>query len=137
MQMAHIALWTQNLEGMKYFYVKFFEGTAGSLYVNSKKGFESYFIHFKNSPGIEIMRRLDITKRPKTEMIGFTHIAFKVRDTEEVRAFTKKLKAADVPILCEPRFTGDGCFESAIADPDGNRIELVAESSAARPAKDS
>jgi lactoylglutathione lyase len=28
-------------------------------------------------------------------------------------------------LLSAPRMTGDGFFETVIADPDGNRIELV------------
>jgi len=127
MQITHIALWTQNLEGMKYFYTQHFKGQAGSLYTNPKKGFESYFISFNDSPSIELMRSTRITKRSAREMIGFAHIAFTVGSAEKVRTLTKKLKAANVPVLSEPRFTGDGYFESCVADPDGNRIELVAK----------
>ncbi|EMT0882808.1 glyoxalase/bleomycin resistance/extradiol dioxygenase family protein, partial [Enterobacter hormaechei] len=31
-------------------------------------------------------------------------------------------------LLSAPRMTGDGFYEAVIADPDGNRIELVGES---------
>jgi len=30
-------------------------------------------------------------------------------------------------LLSDPRMTGDGYYEAVIADPDGNRIELVGE----------
>ena len=29
------------------------------------------------------------------------------------------------PVLSEPRITGDGYYESAVGDPDGNLVELV------------
>ena len=29
------------------------------------------------------------------------------------------------PVLSEPRTTGDGYYESAVGDPDGNLVELV------------
>ena len=29
-------------------------------------------------------------------------------------------------ILSEPRMTGDGCYESAVADPEGNYVEITA-----------
>jgi hypothetical protein len=37
------------------------------------------------------------------------------------------MRADGYHILGEPRITGDGFFENIIADPDGNRVELVAE----------
>ena len=40
---------------------------------------------------------------------------------------TERLRAAGCTVAGEPRTTGDGYFESVILDPDGNRIELVAE----------
>ena len=33
--------------------------------------------------------------------------------------------AANGTLLSAPRMTGDGFYEAVIADPDGNRIELV------------
>ena len=39
------------------------------------------------------------------------------------------MRADGYPVLGEPRITGDGFYESIIADPDGNRVELVAENS--------
>ena len=40
---------------------------------------------------------------------------------------TGRLRSAGYEVAGEPRVTGDGFFESVVCDPDGNRIELVAE----------
>ena len=42
MQLTHIALWTNHLERLRDFYVKYFNGKSNEKYVNSKKGFASY-----------------------------------------------------------------------------------------------
>lgn len=37
MQLTHIALWTNHLERLRDFYVKYFNGKSNEKYVNSKK----------------------------------------------------------------------------------------------------
>lgn len=47
MQLTHIALWTNHLERLRDFYVKYFNGKSNEKYVNPKKGFASYFVSFE------------------------------------------------------------------------------------------
>lgn len=44
---------------------------------------------------------------------------------DKVDRLTKTLKKDGYPILDGPRRTGDGYYESVVADPDGNRIEIT------------
>ena len=37
----------------------------------------------------------------------------------------EQLRNDGYTVLSEPRITGDGCYESAIADPEGNRVEIT------------
>lgn len=128
MKIAHIALWTDRLEEMRDFYVIYFHGTSNEKYVNPSKGFESYFIRFDGSDtSLEVMRSVLIKNTTQSEHIGLCHFAFAPGDRSLVLALTEQLRANGYPVLGEPRVTGDGFFESVIADPDGNRIELVAE----------
>ena len=46
MKIHHIAIWTFQLEEMKEFYTRYFNGSSNEKYINPKKGFESYFLHF-------------------------------------------------------------------------------------------
>ena len=48
-----------------------------------------------------------------------------VGSVEKVNKLTEKLPSHGFPILGEPRTTGDGYYESVIADPEGNRIEIT------------
>lgn len=46
-RIEHLAIWVKDLELMKKFYEKYFNGKIGEKYTNSKKNFNSYFIEFK------------------------------------------------------------------------------------------
>ena len=47
MQLTHIAIWTNELERSRDFYIKYFNGKSNEKYVNPKKGFASYFVTFE------------------------------------------------------------------------------------------
>ncbi len=124
----HIAVWSEDIEVLKDFYIRFFEAKANDKYINSQKGFESYFLTFSSGAQLEIMQRTDISSRtgnPGDQYIGITHFAFKLDSEQQVDELTQLLKKHGVTIAGEPRRTGDGFYESVILDPDGNQIELV------------
>lgn len=126
MKIHHIAIWTFRLEELRHFYIHYFDGTSNEKYVNSKKGFESYFISFESGPSLELMRKTDIQQVPIEEnKLGLTHLAFSFDSQEAVLELTEKLRSQGHIIAGEPRTSGDGYFESVILDPDGNRIECV------------
>ena len=53
------------------------------------------------------------------------HFAIAVGNREAVHVLTERLRADGYTILGEPRMTGDGCYESVVADPEGNRVEIT------------
>ena len=65
--LTHIALWTTQLETLRDFYVRYFNGMSNEKYVNTKKGFASYFIYFESGPALEIMQRTDVTEQREKE----------------------------------------------------------------------
>lgn len=126
MKIHHIALWTFRLEEMREFYTRYFNGSSNRKYINPKKGFESYFLHFDEGTELELMSRTDIQQIPIEEnRLGLTHLAFAFDSKEAVLRQTEQLRTAGYTIAGEPRTSGDGYFESVVLDPDGNRIECV------------
>lgn len=128
MKIEHIAIWTPNLEKLKNFYVKFFDGTCEEKYINSKKGFESYFIKFEDGSRLELMQMSSIPSNIndiEKQYIGIIHIAFSVGSKVKVDELTEKLRAEGYNILSEPRITSDGYYESCVLDLDGNRVEIT------------
>ena len=126
MRIEHIALWTNDLEQMRFFYMKYFEGISNDKYTNTKKQFESYFLVFEGGTRIELMRKPELIKQEnKLILLGFAHIAFSVGSKEKVIELTETLRNDGYTIYSEPRITGDGYFESSILDPEGNLIEIT------------
>ena len=129
MRIEHIAIWTEDLERLRRFYEKYFNASAGPKYHNPKKSFDSYFLSFEDGPRLEIMSMPGITSRDSDalkQFFGLTHFAVAVGSKERVNLLTEQFRADGIVIIGEPRTTGDGYYESVIADPDGNRIEITA-----------
>jgi lactoylglutathione lyase len=113
---------------MLEFYVKYFGCSHNEKYVNPKKAFEAYFLLFEDSSNIELMSKASMQRTGREngeERIGFAHVAISVGTKEKVTELTGKLRSDGFRIVCEPRITGDGYFESAVLDPEGNRIEIT------------
>ncbi|MBJ8103498.1 MULTISPECIES: VOC family protein [Bacillus cereus group] len=125
MKIEHVAIWVNDLEGMRDFYKQYFGGEANSLYHNPKKQFESYFITFEGGARLELMRQVGIDEKVQTSTIGYAHIAFSVGSKEKVNELTNILREAGYPVLNGPRTTGDGYYESVVSDPEGNQIEIT------------
>lgn len=128
MKIDHIALWVEDLEQMRDFYVRYFDARPGPLYHNPAKQFHSCFLEFKDDCRLEIMSspfvkiRQTQTDEPTA---GLTHIAFSAGSKERVNQLTEQLRCDGFAILGEPRTTGDGYYESIASDPEGNRIEIT------------
>lgn len=126
MRLGHAALWCADLEAMRTFYETYFNGRSGPKYVNPAKGFESYFIRFDGDAALEIMRSTQVGERAATPLLGWCHISFTLGSEEAVHALTEHLRKDGYRILSEPRRTGDGFYESSVADPEGNPVEICA-----------
>ena len=125
MKIEHVAIWVNDLEGMRDFYKQYFNGAGNSLYHNPKKQFKSYFITFEGGARLELMKQVGIDDNTQTQTIGYAHIAFSVGSKEKVNELTNTLREAGYPVLNGPRTTGDGYYESVVSDPEGNQIEIT------------
>lgn len=128
MIIEHVAIWTKDIEKLKKFYIDYFDCIVGDKYTNIKKHFESYFIKFESGARLEIMQMPTIPSNLNdtiNQYIGLIHIAISVGSVEKVDNLTNTVRNAGYRIVSEPRYTGDGYYESCILDPDGNRIEIT------------
>lgn len=125
MHIEHIAIWTNDIERLKEFYVKYFGCTASEKYENPKKQFSSYFLTFGGGARLEIMKRNDIVSTRNDERIGLAHFSIAVGSDYVVDEMTMKMENDGVLIESKPRTTGDGYYESVILDPDNNKVEIT------------
>jgi lactoylglutathione lyase len=129
MQIEHLALWVQDLEAMKDFYLNYFDVVSGPKYTNDAKRFTSYFINFG-----EGRTRLELMTHPNIQPyegkrgygMGLAHFAISVGGKDKVDALTERLRKDNFTIFSEPRTTGDGYYESVVLDPEGNYVEISA-----------
>jgi Lactoylglutathione lyase and related lyases len=129
MTLEHVAIWTDKLDELKDFYVKYFEGVANLKYRNEAKPFSSYFLKFRSGARLELLSMPDIPDNTNDRVVkqhkGIIHLAFGVNSMAEVDQKARQLKDAGFPILSGPRKTGDGYYEFETLDPDNNRLEVT------------
>lgn len=127
MKIEHVGLYVRDLEEAKSFFESYFTAKAGDRYHNTKTGFQSYFLTFEAGARLEIMtREADLVERnPEPYFTGYHHLAFSLGSQEAVDQLTARLQADGYPVLCGPRVTGDGYYESCIQGFEGNQIELT------------
>ncbi len=129
MKITHIAIWTTDLEGMKNFYLHYFDASSSSGYYNHSKDFRSYFIYLDGDCSIELMQMPTIRKSKnivEKQYLGITHFAIKLGSKMKVDKLTQQIREDGFRVVGDPRSTGDGFYESVILDPEGNRIEIIA-----------
>lgn len=127
MKIDHIAIWAEDIELLRKFYMRYFNMNCNDKYVNPKKNFSSYFLSFDDGGArIEIMN-ISGKDAPanRGDLKGLAHFAISVGSKEVVDDMAQRFREDGYTILSEPRTTGDGYYECAVADPEGNYVEIT------------
>ena len=126
MKIEHIAMYVNDLEATKEFFIKYFDAVSNEMYHNQRTGFKSYFLSFEEGARLEIMTKeaMEDTKKTLTRT-GFIHLAFSVGSKEKVDSLTSKMKVDGYEVISGPRTTGDGYYESCIVAVEDNQIEIT------------
>ena len=126
MKIEHAALYVNDPEAARDFFVTCLGGRSNSGYHNPKTDFRSYFITFDEGARLEIMTKPGLADLEKPlNRTGYAHIAFSVGSREKVNALTEQLRSAGYEVVSGPRTTGDGYYESCIVAIEGNQIEIT------------
>ena len=126
MKIEHVAMYVNDLEKARDFFVKYFGAKSNEGYHNPKKQFRSYFLSFGGEARLEIMNKAEQVDNEKNlAATGFIHLAFSVGSKEKVDDLTAQLKRDGYEVISGPRITGDGYYESCILDFEGNQIEIT------------
>ena len=126
MKIEHIAMYVNDLESVRDFFVKYFGTVCNDGYYNSKTGFRSYFLLFDDGARLEIMNNPQMEDEVKSPVrTGYIHIAFSVGSKEKVDFLTRQMQEDGYEVVSGPRTTGDGYYESCIIGIEGNQIEIT------------
>ncbi len=126
MRIEHVALYVNDLEAARDFFVTYLDGKSNDGYHNKTTDFKSFFVSFEDGARLEIMTKPELVDHEKElNRTGYAHIAFSVGSKEKVNELTKRLKLAGYEVVSGPRTTGDGYYESCIVAIEGNQIEIT------------
>ena len=126
MKIEHAAIYFNDLEGAKNFFIKYFGAKSNDMYHNPRTNFKSYFLSFDDGARLEIMNKPELEDAVKTlNRTGFIHLAFSVGSKENVDALTLQLKNDGYEVISGPRTTGDGYYESCVVAFENNQIEIT------------
>ncbi len=126
MKIEHIALYVNDLEAAKNFFIKYFNASSNKIYHNPTTNFRSYFLSFDDGARLELMNRPEMSDLPKDfNPSGYAHIAISVGSKEKVDSLTKRLRDDGYEIISGPRTTGDGYYESSVVGIEQNQIEIT------------
>ena len=126
MKIEHVAMYVNDLEKTKDFFIQYFGAKVGDKYHNKTTDFQSYFLSFEDGARLEIMNRPNMKDMEKPlERTGYIHIAFSLGSKEAVDELTDRLKQDGYHVVSGPRTTADGYYESCIVGIEGNQIEIT------------
>jgi len=126
MHIEHIAMYVNNLEFARDFFIKYFNAISNDGYHNQTTDFRSYFLTFDNGARLEIMNKPEMIDDEKALVrTGYVHIAFSLGSKDAVDELTARLREDGYNVVSGPRTTGDGYYESCIVGIEGNQIELT------------
>lgn len=126
MRIEHVAMYVNDLESVKNFFITYFNAKANDGYHNKTTDFRSYFLSFDDGARLEIMQRPGMEDSEKTlARTGYIHLAFSLGSQKAVDELTEILKRDGYEILSGPRRTGDGYYESCIVGIEGNQLEIT------------
>ena len=126
MRIEHIAMYVNDLEKAREFFIKYLGARSNEGYHNQKTDFRSYFLSFDAGARLEIMNKPGMTDQEKAlARTGYAHLAFSVGSREKVDTLTARLKTDGYEVISGPRTTGDGYYESCIVAIEQNQIEIT------------
>lgn len=126
MYIEHIAMYVNDLEKTRDFFMKYFKAISNEGYHNKMTGFRSYFLSFDSGARLEIMNKPTIVDDEKQlTRTGYIHIAFSLGSKDAVDELTAEMKKDGYEVISGPRTTGDGYYESCIVGIEGNQIEIT------------
>jgi lactoylglutathione lyase len=95
MRIEHIALWRNDLDRCRQFYLSYFGAVAGERCANAGNGFESWFLSFADGARIELMRTTALSPvviASGAHRMGLTHFAISLGSERLIDELTKRLK---------------------------------------------
>ena len=121
MELSHTGIVANDIELLRYWYMRYFALSSSPLFRDEERGLSCYFLSWSDGLSkIEILSRDGVAVEPSAN-----HIAIATGSREGVDFLTELLRTDGNTIVSEPAPTMAGTYMSACLDPEGNRVEIV------------
>ena len=121
MKIDHVAMYVNDLEAEKNFFVKYFNAKASSKI--SSEDFSYYFLKFEDGSRLEIMSANSVDAKNRYHT-GFHKMVILLDDRKDVDDFMKKIYADGV--IAEVPREIDDYYAAVVVDPEGNESIVMA-----------
>ena len=115
MKIEHVALYVNDLEAAKDFFVRYLDAVPNAGYHNPRTDFRSYFLTFADGARLELMNKPGMPDEPKpAARTGYAHIAFSTGSMEAVDAlrFRQSEEERQKMYLHEIQIAVEKCFQN-------------------------
>ncbi len=125
MRIAHVALWTRDLDAAADWWHRHFRAEIGAEYASrNRPGFRSRFVRLGDGAAIELMTGPWLGEVTDDERPGWAHVAISLGSAEAVDDAARRF-ADEGGLVSGPRETGDGYYEAVVRGPDGALVEIT------------
>jgi hydroxymethylpyrimidine/phosphomethylpyrimidine kinase len=121
--LKHLALWVMDMTRSRAFY----EGLLGLKVVWEPDSDNVYLSSGEDNLALHSISPKDLDRFQQGVGQFLDHFGFIVESPQQVEIIAKKMEEAGAPILNPVRFHRDGSCSFYMADPDGNRIQILFE----------
>ena len=111
MKLDHLAMYVEDLEGAKEFFIRFFAAETNEEYYNPQTGLRTYFLSFSGGSRLEIMTRPGLFPGGQEQFFtGYTHLAFSAGSRDHINAMDMSKDYGEVdPIIEKSQFLQSLC----------------------------
>jgi lactoylglutathione lyase len=124
MQIAHVALKVRDLDASLDFYVNKlgFQEMMRLSKPDGSPGVWLVYLRITDDQYLELFPDGVGDRAPGSDTTGMNHLCLGVADIDSIIA---DLEAANIPLTVQKKMAADLNWQCWIADPDGNRIEIM------------
>ena len=125
MKIEHIALYVEDLEGARNFFIKYLGAKSNEGYHNPQTDFRSYFLSFEDGARLEIMQRPEMVNLPKeAARIWLKATDVRVERLQEITETQAQAEGCNSGLLtgpCTARGQFENLWNSTIKKPDADK----------------
>lgn len=123
---AHVSIWSKDVEALRNFYTAYFECQVQDLYFHKTMLFKSYFLTFSSGAKLELLpSAVNLEKKTSNTERGFSQVSISVGSKNKLYKLYTALLSSETPLLRPPVKVDGGYYELVLLDPEQNRIAVT------------